>query len=45
MKLKPHRGFRQWEIIMMEFPFVDLVKKKLRPALIISYKVVWRLFR
>ncbi len=36
MKLKPHGGLKQWEIIMVEFPFVDLVRGKLRPALIIS---------
>jgi len=36
IRLKPHGGLKQWEIIMVEFPFVDLVQKKLRPALIIS---------
>ncbi|MGC9104786.1 MAG: type II toxin-antitoxin system PemK/MazF family toxin [Candidatus Methanodesulfokora sp.] len=36
MRPKPHGGLRQWEIIMVEFPFVDLVQKKFRPALIIS---------
>jgi len=36
MKLKPHEGLKQWEIIMVGFPFVNLVQKKLRPALIIS---------
>ena len=35
IRLKPHGGLKQWEIIMVEFPFVDLVQKKLRPALII----------
>ncbi|WP_240912186.1 type II toxin-antitoxin system PemK/MazF family toxin [Thermococcus sp. M39] len=33
---KPHGDLKQWEIIMVEFPFIDLVQKKLRPALIIS---------
>ncbi|MGC8932761.1 MAG: type II toxin-antitoxin system PemK/MazF family toxin [Candidatus Methanodesulfokora sp.] len=36
MRPKPHGGLKQWEIIMVEFPFVDLVQKKFRPALIIS---------
>ncbi len=36
MRPKPHGGLKQWEIIMVEFPFVDLVQKKLLPALIIS---------
>jgi len=35
MRLKISRKPQQWEIVMMEFSFVELVQKKLRPALII----------
>ncbi|WP_297508913.1 type II toxin-antitoxin system PemK/MazF family toxin [Thermococcus sp.] len=30
------RGLRQWEIVLLEFPFSDSSKKKLRPVLVLS---------
>ncbi|WP_297491162.1 type II toxin-antitoxin system PemK/MazF family toxin [Thermococcus sp.] len=30
------RGLRQWEVVLLEFPFSDSSKKKLRPVLVLS---------
>ncbi len=30
------RGLRQWEVVLLEFPFSDSPKKKLRPVLVLS---------
>ncbi len=34
--MSPRNELRQWEVVLVEFPFVDLVGRKLRPALIVS---------
>ncbi|KUK00128.1 MAG: Uncharacterized protein XD43_0216 [Thermococcales archaeon 44_46] len=39
-QIKPKRNLQQWEIILLEFPFTNLRKKKLRPVLIVSNNVL-----
>ncbi|QDA30632.1 type II toxin-antitoxin system PemK/MazF family toxin [Thermococcus indicus] len=34
--MKPRGELSQWEIVLIEFPFVDLRNRKLRPALVVS---------
>ncbi len=35
-QIKPEGAPKQWEIVLVEFPFTDLRQKKLRPVLIVS---------
>jgi len=39
-QIKPKGDLQQWEIILLEFPFTDLRKKKLRPVLIVSNNIL-----
>ncbi|WP_457753709.1 type II toxin-antitoxin system PemK/MazF family toxin [Thermococcus sp.] len=39
-QIKPKGDLQQWEIILLEFPFTNLRKKKLRPVLIVSNNVL-----
>ena len=39
-QIKPKEALQQWEIILLEFPFTNLRKKKLRPVLIVSNNIL-----